>query len=409
MLKFHIFAHRGCLCPVVYFPETQSKNIYMKKEKFNSIYYLTYVLFIFTLVISCKKEEKISLPELTTTTTQVANITQSSAISGGNITSDGGTPITERGVCWSTKDNPTIADSKTSDGSGIGSFTSNLLGLSSNTTYYVRSYATNSQGTYYGSQVSFTTLKITLNVEYVSVAGGSFQMGSNYEDDEKPIHSVTVNSFKISKYEITYAEFIQFLNAIKCNSDGTFNDSQYGKVTYIAGSSAATYSGSNFYFNNNAPYAISDKGPVMFVTWYGANAFCKWVGGRLPTEAEWEFAARGGTSSKRYVYSGSNNIAEVAYYTDNSHYHPLPVGGKQPNELGIYDMTGNVNEWCSDWYGSYESSAQTNPYGSSTGTERIKRGGCWSDKEYNSRITKRNKENPANGFDVGIRVVLTTN
>ena len=115
---------------------------------------------------------------------------------------------------------------------------------------------------------------------------------------------------------------------------------------------------------------------------------------RLPTEAEWEYAARGGNQSKGYKYSGSNSISDVAWYDDNSGDKTHPVGQKTPNELGIYDMSGNVWEWCQDWYGDYSSSSQTNPTGPSSGSYRVLRGGSWNNGARNCRVSNRGSYNP---------------
>ena len=201
------------------------------------------------------------------------------------------------------------------------------------------------------------------NIEMVFVEGGTFQMGS---DDEKPVHSVTVSDFYIGKYEVTQGEY----KAVMGKNPSSFTSS-----------------------GNNAP--------VEQVSWYDAVEYCNKLsekeglkkcysgsgesikrdfsanGYRLPTEAEWEYAARGGNKSKGYHYSGSNDIGSVAWYNDNSGSKTHSIGSKQANELGIYDMSGNVLEWCCDWYGDYSSSAQINPRGPGSGSYRVGRGGGW--------------------------------
>ncbi|MCL1947653.1 MAG: SUMF1/EgtB/PvdO family nonheme iron enzyme, partial [Chitinivibrionia bacterium] len=173
------------------------------------------------------------------------------------------------------------------------------------------------------SQTSQTAeTKIINGIECVLVRAGTFMMGSPTSEsgrfNDETRHQVTLTQdYYISKYPITNA--------------------QYGK-------------------SGNANH------PVVNVTWFQANDWAKSKGGRLPTEAQWEFAARGGVKSKGYIYSGSNNLNDVGWYrNNNSPSGTKPVGQKQPNELGIYDMSGNVWEWCNDWYGEYSSSAVTNP------------------------------------------------
>ena len=233
-------------------------------------------------------------------------------------------------------------------------------------------------------------------------------MGSNDGgDDEQPIHTVTLSSFEISKYEVTNSQFCEFLNDIGCNSNGSFNDPEYGNVVYIGMNSSyvqINYTGGQF-----VPDGGKDNFPVIEVSWYGANAFALWAGGRLPTEAEWEFAARGGNQSHGYTYSGSNNIDDVAWYWDNSGSHTHEVGTKAPNELGIYDMSGNVWEWCHDWYDTnyYSSSPENNPQGPASGTYRVLRGGSWSDSgAYYCRVALRNGNGPVSTNDyLGFRIV----
>ncbi|MFH1527059.1 MAG: SUMF1/EgtB/PvdO family nonheme iron enzyme [Bacteroidota bacterium] len=217
-----------------------------------------------------------------------------------------------------------------------------------------------------------------LSYQFVFVRGGSFQMGSNDgEDDEKPIHSVTVSDFYIGKYEVTFEEYDIFCDATGRNKP---SDNGWGR----------------------------GKRPVINVSWNDAKAYCQWAGGRLPTEAEWEYAARGGNQSKGYTYSGNNNIDEVGWYTSNSGSTTHVVGTKKANELGIYDMSGNVWEWCNDWYSDsyYTSSPGNNPKGPASGTFRVVRGGSWFYYDRRCRVTLRDWYNPDfTDINLGFRIV----
>ena len=214
--------------------------------------------------------------------------------------------------------------------------------------------------------------KIEVSVEMIIIDGGTFQMGDVWGDgysDQTP-HDVTLSSFYIGKYEVTQALYQEIMG-------------------------------------NNPSYFIGDSLPVERVSWYDAIAFCNKLsdttglvaiytidslsvtadfskdGYRLPTEAEWEYAARSGGRDDR-KYSGTNTESELGNYAwydlDRNHpnYGTNKVGTKQDNDLGIYDMSGNVWEWCWDWYGTYSSSFQTNPTGASTGSIRTLRGGHWA-------------------------------
>ena len=189
----------------------------------------------------------------------------------------------------------------------------------------------------------------------VKVDGGTFTMGATPEQgedaysSEKPAHQVTLSSYSIGQTEVTQELFLAVMG----------------------------YNWSHFTGDMNLP---ADE-----LSWNKCQEFITKLNQltgktfRMPTEAEWEYAARGGKQSKGYKYAGSNNIDEVAWYDDgNSPLGTKPVATKKPNELGIYDMTGNVMEWCSDWYGPYSSEAQTDPIGPETGTDRITRGGCYN-------------------------------
>lgn len=206
----------------------------------------------------------------------------------------------------------------------------------------------------------------TITIDGVSftmklVEGGTFQMGSNDSDaesDEKPVHDVTLSSYYIGETEVTQALWKS-----------------------VMGSNPSNFNG--------------DDLPVERVSWNDCQEFIRKLNQktgknfRLPTEAEWEFAARGGKKSRGYKYAGSNNIGSVAWYTDNSSSKTHPVKGKAPNELGLYDMSGNVREWCHDWKGDYGSSSQTNPQGPSSGSARVMRGGSWSYRAGYCRVSDR--------------------
>jgi formylglycine-generating enzyme required for sulfatase activity len=219
----------------------------------------------------------------------------------------------------------------------------------------------------------------SITLDMIFVEGGTFMMGSNDGyDPEKPIHSVTLDSFWIGKYPVTQAQWKAIMG-------------------------------------NNPSHFKGDNLPVEQVSWDDAQAFIKKANQitgkkyRLLTEAEWEYAARGGNQSKGYQYAGSNNIDEVAWYYDNSNDKTHPVGQKKANELGVFDMSGNVREWCEDWYDGdyYKISPMKNPKGTSTGSVRVLRGGSWSDNTYLCRVAYRNWNPPSNrNYDYGFRVCL---
>ena len=232
-----------------------------------------------------------------------------------------------------------------------------------------------------GDKIKFKVLangKKSFEPEMVFVEGGTFQMGSESGDsDEQPVHSVTLSSFNMGKYEVTQAQW-----------------------KAVMGSNPSNFSG-------------CDNCPVENVSWNDVQQYIQKLNAqtgknyRLPTEAEWEYAANGGKSTRGYTYSGSNDIGSVAWYYDNSGSKTHAVGTKQANELGIYDMTGNVWEWCSDWYGNYSSYSVTNPTGVTSGEARVLRGGSWNFKANSCRATFRNWGNPVNrNYNYGFRLVL---
>jgi uncharacterized repeat protein (TIGR02543 family) len=222
----------------------------------------------------------------------------------------------------------------------------------------------------------------------VFVQGGTFTMGCTAGDtqcysNESPTSSVTVSDFYIGQYEVTQRLW-----------------------TSVMGSNPSADCGS---------YGSGDNYPVYCVSWDDVQDFLVALNQqtgrtyRLPTEAEWEYAARGGTQSRGHIYSGSDNIDEVAWYWENSDDGTKPVGTKQPNELGIYDMSGNVWEWVNDWYGDYTADAKTDPQGPATGSYRVGRGGSWNYVAEYCRVSNRGSINPDyRSYYIGFRLVLSS-
>ena len=221
-------------------------------------------------------------------------------------------------------------------------------------------------------------------VEYpmVYVHGGSFDMGATAEQGEEaysretPVHRVTLKSYYIGKYEVTQ----ELWEAV---------------------------------MGSNPSHFRAARNPVEKVSWNDCQDFIRKLNSltgqnfRLPTEAEWEFAARGGNNSRGYKYSGDNSLDNLAWYDANSRSTTHIVGAKFPNELGILDMSGNVYEWCSDYYGDYSASSQTDPTGPSKGTNRVYRGGGWSSGAGNCRVSDRSNITPVIRFNfIGFRLCL---
>ena len=233
-----------------------------------------------------------------------------------------------------------------------------------------------------GNTISIPVKK-GINIEMVKVEAGTFMMGATSEMEnpyswEKPVHQVTLpHDYYMGKYEVTQALW----------------------KTVMGG---------------NPSYFKGDDLPVEEVSWEDCQEFISKLNSmigrkfRLPTEAEWEYAARGGKKSRGYQYGGSSNISDVAWYDGNSGSKTHPVGLKQANELGIYDMSGNVYEWCQDWKGSYVNSSQTNPTGAVSGSYRVYRGGSWYYDARYCRSSYRNSGAPGCRLNrLGLRLVLS--
>ena len=226
----------------------------------------------------------------------------------------------------------------------------------------------------------------------VPVKAGTFTMGATAEQqdpfgDEKPTHQVTLtNDYYMGETEVTQA------------------------LWHAVTGYSPTVSGSSWSSN----YGKGDNYPAYYISYEDVLSFLSKLNSltgenfRMPTEAEWEYAARGGNKSKGYQYSGSNTVDEVAWHKDNSNSMIHVVKTKLPNELGLYDMSGNVWEWCSDWYGSYSSSSQTDPVGASSGSLRVLRGGCWSGSSTGCRVACRNDCTPSGRYAyLGFRLALS--
>lgn len=226
-------------------------------------------------------------------------------------------------------------------------------------------------------------VKDGISIDMVLVKAGTFTMGATPEMEdpyktEKPTHQVTITKdYYIGKYEVTQALW-----------------------QTVMGSNPSKYKGDNL--------------PVEKVSWKDCQKFISKLNNitgktfRLPTEAEWEYAARGGNKSMGHQYSGSYNLSDVAWYKDKSEKGTHAVGSKQANELGIYDMTGNVLEWCQDLYGSYSSSSQVNPTGATSGSHRVLRGGSWFNKARFCRLSWRGRIIPSiRSSNLGLRLVLS--
>ncbi|MBN2450414.1 MAG: formylglycine-generating enzyme family protein [Lentisphaeria bacterium] len=225
-----------------------------------------------------------------------------------------------------------------------------------------------------------------LGMAFVEVPAGSFRMGStDGRSDEKPVHEVRITRpFWLGKYEVTQGEYEQLIGSNSSKLKGARN-------------------------------------PVEHVPWILAEAFCRKLTEReraagrlpvgyvyrLPTEAEWEYAARGGAAGRDTQYSGSDNLADVGWYRDNSGRMTHPVGGKQPNELGLCDMSGNVWEWCLDGYDLYPSGSVSDPVVPMKAPRCLHRGGSWSNGPTDCRVARRDRSAPTSGVNtIGFRVAL---
>jgi len=260
-------------------------------------------------------------------------------------------------------------------------------------------------------------------MEFVFVKGGCYQMGDTFGDgdaDEKPVHEVCVNDFYMGKHEVTVGQFRKFVDDTNYRTEAEKGDGCY----VWTGSQWDRQRDKNW---RNPGFSQRDNHPVVCVSWNDAQKYVGWLAGktgkklRLPTEAQWEYAARSGGKQEKYAgFSAESQIYRYGNFCDSNcddiwkmasqddgYKYTAPVGSYLPNGLGLYDMTGNVWEWCSDWYGEkyYGESSRNNPAGPSSGSYRVLRGGSWNFIPRNVRAAYRDRFNPENRFSfLGFRV-----
>ncbi|MEO0582996.1 MAG: formylglycine-generating enzyme family protein [Bacteroidota bacterium] len=231
--------------------------------------------------------------------------------------------------------------------------------------------------------------------QMIAIEGGTFQMGSNDGDiDEKSVHEVTLSTYEIGKYEVTVEEYLTFCRATDTHWPEWLEE---GSVYHVE-------TGTDSYYKNKGYRRTgSEKLPIVGVNWNDAVAYTQWLSQqtgknyRLPTEAEWEYAAGGGKSN-RTTYAGTKDVyalSKFAWYGENSNLTPHPVGQKQPSALGLYDMSGNVWEWCQDWYRDYPNGSHTDPQGPTSGGHRVLRGGSWGHDPQGCRVANRGHGSPS--------------
>ncbi|MCX6308988.1 MAG: SUMF1/EgtB/PvdO family nonheme iron enzyme [Bacteroidia bacterium] len=365
------------------------------------------------VITSCKEDITVSVK-----TYSVYQVTNSSASVNGSV-SMVGDDIEESGFLLSTSPTLTLTYLNSNRYESTGSLSEvkvTFTGLAADSSYRYRLYAKTDDSIYYGATYYFMPGSVVLTTELVD--GGSYQMGGSSEqatyakENEFPVHAVALNGFRIGTTEVTNAQFMKFLMSRKITFGGTGLTASGVTKTFLFSNLHGLH-----YDLDSAAWNIEpgfENHPVVRVTWYGASEFCRWAGGRLPTEAEWEWAARGGMvgrlSSSIFVLSGGNlaDSTTVAWYKFNTktlpegHRDTQPVATKTKNSLNLYDMSGNAWEWVADWYNLYLPLSQSNPKGMSDAdalesgvTDKVRRGGGWADEDVNAlRVSRRDHNLP---------------
>jgi formylglycine-generating enzyme required for sulfatase activity len=341
------------------------------------------------------------LPQVTTSA--VTDLTPLSATAGGEVVQDGGAVVTARGVVYGASPAPTLSTgTMVSAGGGTGTFSAALSGLTASSTYYLRAFATNSAGTAYGEEISFTTAAVSTG--FAPVHADSFVQGSPESEagrftDEGPQFTATLTTgIHLKQTEITWNEWSTvralagaygFTDMAAGRNGGDGDASGTHPVTMVSwwdvvkwcnlkslieGRRPAYYTAATL--NAGAVFKVGT--PEVFVDWSAPSY-------RLPTEAEWEFSCRAGTTGPVY-----GELSQIAWYAENSGDGTHPVGQLLPNNWGLQDMMGNVWEWCWDWKPVYDGSPQTDPRGAASGTDRVMRGGCFHNAASVCRSAYRN-------------------
>ncbi len=237
-------------------------------------------------------------------------------------------------------------------------------------------------------------LKQTIPIpEMISIEGGTFQIGDEAYEDSQPIQTIRLADYSMGKYPVTVQEYLAFAKATQSNYPEWLEE----------GSPYNIYTGTNGLYKQMGSALLQKAHPTIGISWYNAQAYCAWLSEvtgnsyRLPSESEWEYAARGGRQSKGFLYAGGHNVKEVAWYNKNSAGQPMPVGLKMGNELGLHDMSGNVREWCADHRVNHYNDIPKDgkPYINSENLEKdyftaVVRGGSWYINDFYCRVAYRN-------------------